>query len=257
MSSINSHLQRLNERIAQLNDRPSALVRDMVLEELRQCYDAVLNLSLAMQEAPVQAPRPRAVVSMYEPPVEETPAAKEQPEARPTLAETPTPTPPASEPVVLALAPTPLAPEQPAEEQPAPVRSRFMVSVSETPDAPAPATPPKADLTGSELKTERPNDSAILAGRLNAKPITDLQSGIPLNEKFGLIRNLFAGNASDFGDAVLKLNNSRSADELKHYFQLLGQRRNWDVESESYRVLQSYVERKASTLTPSDTDSDH
>lgn len=103
----------------------------------------------------------------------------------------------------------------------------------------------------------KPNNEAILAGKLNRKPISDLSSGIPLNEKFGIIRNLFAGNASDFGDAVLKLNNSKSAAELKHYFQLLTQRRDWDMESEGYQLFLGYVERKAGSLQPSEADTDH
>lgn len=103
----------------------------------------------------------------------------------------------------------------------------------------------------------KPNNESILAGKFNRKPITDLSSGIPLNEKFGIIRNLFSGNASDFGDAVLKLNNSKSAAELKHYFQLLTQRRDWDMESESYQIFLGYVERKVGSLQPSDADTDH
>jgi hypothetical protein len=257
MSNLNPHLQRLSELLVQLNNNPSALLRDKVLEDLRQFYDAVLSMPLSAAEPQAQPLRPRAVITMSEPTLQENASAVEESDESLTHAVSADTAPQATEPLIEATATA--IPDGPvaAVEQPAPVRSRFMVSVSETPDAPTPLADKRAELIGSDHKAERPNDSAILAGRLNAKPITDLQSGIPLNEKFGLIRNLFAGNASDFGDAVLKLNNSRSAEELRHYFQLLSQRRNWDLESESYRVFQSFVERRASTLGPSDTDTDH
>jgi hypothetical protein len=111
---------------------------------------------------------------------------------------------------------------------------------------------PKPELVESAprlaVKAEKENNEAILAGKLNNKPIADLRSGIPLNEKFGIIRNLFAGNASDFGDAVLKLNSFENVNELKQHFQFLTQRKDWDMESESYQIFLSYVERKAGTL---------
>jgi hypothetical protein len=106
------------------------------------------------------------------------------------------------------------------------------------------------------VKAEKSNDDTILAGKLNRKPVSDLRSAIPLNEKFGIIRNLFGGNASDFGDAVLKLNNSRSPEELKHYFQLLTQRKGWDMESESYQIFLDYVDRRSSSISASDANTD-
>ena len=77
-----------------------------------------------------------------------------------------------------------------------------------------------------------------------------------MNEKFGIIRNLFKGNASDFGDAVLKLNNAPSAKELSHYLDLLKQRFEWDERDEAYQNFVGYVERKKLTLQPSNADSD-
>ncbi|MBL4585725.1 MAG: hypothetical protein JKX84_01505, partial [Flavobacteriales bacterium] len=103
-------------------------------------------------------------------------------------------------------------------------------------------------MIAEEKAPEVVSDKNILAGKLNQKPLEDLRTGIPLNEKFGMIRNLFSGNASDFGDAVLKLNNAASSEEMAHYLGLLKQRFSWDAESESYIAFAGYVERRMMTV---------
>lgn len=241
MSTLDSQLQRISERIAHLNDQPSAMTRDLLLQALRLCYDEVLQMPIpaATVNAPVRK-EPEPVAPVVAEPVAEV---QEEPVQipEPVVASIP-------EPIVAVRTPEPVV-EVKAEA--APVEAK-----------PTPAPTPTVAQASTEnshtaVKAERANNDAILAGKLNRKPVADLQSGIPLNEKFGIIRNLFAGNASDFGDAVLKLNNSRSAEELKHYFQLLTQRRGWDMEQESYQVFLDYVDRKASTLAVSDAHTDH
>ncbi|MCF8257177.1 MAG: hypothetical protein K9J06_06470 [Flavobacteriales bacterium] len=231
-SNLDSHLQRIGERMAQLSSHPSALSRDLLLGELRQCYDVVLGMSLPVgQPVAIEAPAPA--------PVKETPmAAAEVPMQAAPVEEAPI-----AQPVAATVA-TPVAEE------------RHIPEVRKTVAPAIPKEPVAKENAHTAVKVEKANDLNILAGRLNNKPISDLQSGIPLNEKFGIIRNLFAGNASDFGDAVIKLNNSRSAEELVHYFELLAQRRNWDSENESYQVLLGFVERRAATLGVSDADPD-
>jgi hypothetical protein len=103
-------------------------------------------------------------------------------------------------------------------------------------------------LIGAINEGEKQNDDKTLAGQLGKKPLEDLRTGIPLNEKFGIIRGLFGGNASDFGDAVLKLNNAVSVDEMNHYLDIMRQRFGWDLESEVYDTFYTYVERKKMTL---------
>ena len=111
-------------------------------------------------------------------------------------------------------------------------------------------------LIGAIEESEKPNDDGILAGQLGKKPLEDLRTGIPLNEKFGIIRGLFAGNASDFGDAVLKLNNAASVNEMKHYLEIMQQRFGWDLESDSYQTFSVYVERKMMTHQLSNANAD-
>jgi hypothetical protein len=145
--------------------------------------------------------------------------------------------------------PTAEVKEETVEPTPVPV------PVAEVPNEEKPA-PKKEPLIGKADGNAEADDRNILAGKLNHKPLEDLRSGIPLNEKFGIIRSLFKGNASDFGDAVLKLNNAASIEEMSHYLTLLGQRFGWDQESEAYRSFFVYVERKMMTLQPSNANTD-
>lgn len=107
------------------------------------------------------------------------------------------------------------------------------------------ASKPRPAITESTVgEPETTSDEGTLAGKLNQKPIADLRSGIPLNEKFGFIRNLFANNASDYADAILKLNNFESTEEALGYVAKLTDRKSWDVEDANVRNFRSYVERR-------------
>lgn len=235
MNGLKEHHQRITERMQHLMQQPSALGRDMLLEELRRCYDMVLTMPLTVEKPVVEAakatPQP-AVEAARAPHSVAYPLEPAQPEI----------------PIVAPIVETATAAmNAQVEEEPAQVKT---TALPEPPKIEVGV--PKPELVESAprlaVKAEKENNEAILAGKLNNKPIADLRSGIPLNEKFGIIRNLFAGNASDFGDAVLKLNSFENVNELKQHFQFLTQRKDWDMESESYQIFLSYVERKAGTL---------
>lgn len=87
----------------------------------------------------------------------------------------------------------------------------------------------------------------ILGERLS-KPIADLRTGIPLNEKFGLIKNLFGNNASEFQDAILHLNRCADARTLMIHLEEMRVMGNWDPEDPYYLQLQGFVERKGAYL---------
>ncbi len=221
LKNLSEQLHRITNRMGQFSNNPSALSRDMVLEELRNCYDVVLQMPLTQE---VKQPI--------------VPAAKQ-----------PEPT-----------APTPVIQKVEEEQSEVVAEVKSQILADETPSVPPVAPAPKSIVSiGPQPviapKIDKENNDAILAGKLNNKPIADLRSAIPLNEKFGIIKHLFSGNASDFGDAILKLNNSRSEEEMRHYFKLLCQRNSWNLESESYEVLSSYVERRAIAFVASNSDS--
>ncbi|MCF8275301.1 MAG: hypothetical protein K9J17_01095 [Flavobacteriales bacterium] len=240
MSELNSQLNSLNERVDELVNNPSELTKDAVLAQLRAFYDAVKKTefeevaapvakAVKAKTAPTPAPTPVAVV---EPVIALEPAKVEEPKVA----------------LIVAKEEKPVVEEVAKEVIPEPVAE--VKVVEEKPKA------TKEPMIGKETVAAEGGDKKILAGQFNNTPLTDLRSGIPLNEKFGIIRNLFKGNASDFGDAVLKLNNAASAKEMTHYMELLKQRFEWDDRTEAYQNFAGYVERKKLSIQPSKADAD-
>ena len=249
MSELKDQLNKLNERVEELETNPSELTKDALLAEVRAFYDAVKNAEVkAVAKAPKPAPIAKEVVAP-ELVVEAIPVKEErQPEP---VAVAPAPVAEAPKPVAEVPEPIAEAPKKMVEE---PVAEAKPVA-----EAPVVEEKPKAKkepMIGKAEPVSKTADKKILAGQFNQEPLADLRSGIPLNEKFGIIRNLFKGNASDFGDAVLKLNNAANAKEMAHYIELLTQRFEWDDRTEAYQSFMGYVERKMLTLKPSNADTD-
>lgn len=59
------------------------------------------------------------------------------------------------------------------------------------------------------------NPGSDLSTRINAKPVTDINDAIGLNDKFFYIRELFGGNGQVFSEVVKNLNNTASMDEAR------------------------------------------
>lgn len=235
MSAVEEQLNKLNERAKDLSENPSELAKDALLADVRAFYDEVKGMKIVAKKA--AAPK----VAKAEPAAKSKPVAKPEPVAMPAVVAEPTPEP------VAEVAPEPVK-EEVVEKKPEPV--------AEKPVEKEKAKPAKEPMIAEKQAEEGDSNEKILAGQFNKTPLADLRSGIPLNEKFGIIRNLFKGNASDFGDAVLKLNNAANAKEMTHYMELLKQRFTWDEESEAYKNFLGYVERKMMTLKPSNADAD-
>ena len=220
MSDLKVQLEKVLARVDEFENHSSELTKDALLAELRSFYDLAKNVSVdTVSETLADQPEPIAEVAPE--PVATTP----EPVAEKTV----------EEPVVEELTPEPEPIQQEVEPEPEPV-------VAEE----------KKPLIGKEEEPKQ-LDEKILAGQLSRKPLEDLTTGIPLNEKFGIIRGLFQGNATDYGDAVLKLNNAASSTEMQHYMSLLEQRYNWDTESKPYQEFLVFVSRKMLTLETSDS----
>lgn len=240
MSELRERLNKVVNRLEELESNPSELTKDALLADLRGLYDSAkeTNVSGIKKTSAAVAKEEEVEEKVVEP-----------------------------EPVAAAV-----EPEEPEEEHvPKPAAQTEEVFThpqdemkEERPHIPDPPVfeevedtilAQRRSLIGTIEDSEKPNDDKILAGQLRNKPMEDLRTGIPLNEKFGIIRGLFNGNASDFGDAVLKLNNAGTPDEMDHYLGLLEKRFGWDVDSEPYLTFLSYIERKMMTLQVSNADS--
>lgn len=230
MRELSERLNQLKSRLEELENTPSELTKDALLADVRSFYDAVKSVEvMAVPQTVVEEPK------LEEKEVKQVP-----------------------EPVVEAVALVDPAVEKELEPTPESVVQKQEVPASEpiAETAEEETVTEKAALIGNSEDAPKANDEKILAGQLGKKPLEDLRTGIPLNEKFGIIRGLFNGNASDFGDAVLKLNNAASSTEMNHYLDLLKQRFGWNLESEAYQTFSVYVERKKMTLVPSNADAD-
>ncbi|GEM_PF-865269 len=287
MSELKDQLNKLNERVDELETNPSELTKDALLAEVRAFYDTVKNAEVkAVAKAPKAAPVAKEVVAPE--PVAQAKPVKEVKKPEPVaekvvepvvekapepVAEVPAPIVEVPKPVVekpepVAEVPEPVVQDKVVEPEPvvekteppvAEVKEELVLSPSPEPASKTPKVqeaPIKGPLIGKIEPASKAADKKILAGQFNKEPLADLRSGIPLNEKFGIIRNLFKGNASDFGDAVLKLNNAANAKEMSHYLDLLTQRFEWDDRTEAYQTFMGYVERKMLTLKPSNADAD-
>ena len=241
MSEIRERLNKILNRVEELENSPSELAKDALLADLRNLYDSVkvaevdvnpIRVAEAKPEPVKESPKKAEPAAVVEP-VVEIPAKKEEP--------------------VVEL---PVVKEEAAAEEI--VVEPVAEKVTKEPKAMPTAEPvaSKKPLIGKEEARTEMADQNTLGGQLNRKPLEDLRSGIPLNEKFGIIRGLFKGNASDFGDAVLKLNNAVNVTEMTHYLNLLQQRFGWDVESEAYKNFYTYIERKMLTLQPLNANTD-
>lgn len=259
MSDLRTQLKNVNDRADELANNPSELTKDALLAQLRSFYDVVKALELESTVAPVVAARAKTVVSAPEPVVEPV-AKKVTKEPDPVVVETKSKIEAVVEetPVVekVAAAVEIALVEVPVVEKAPEVVKKPMVEPEVEALTLEEKPKPKKELIEKAEPVAATGDKKILAGQFNSAPLTDLRSAIPLNEKFGIIRNLFKGNASDFGDAVLKLNNASSAKEVSIYMSQLKQRFDWDERTESYQNFSGYVDRKVMGLAPSNANSD-
>jgi hypothetical protein len=236
MSKLKDQLNKLDEREEELENNPSELAKDALLSEVIAFYDVVKNTPVktaTKTSKPVTITKEQSVSKPVE--LVEEKSAKEEKEPEPVAQKV-------EEPVF--------------EKVKNPVTQTIKKVVVEMPKAEEKPKAEKELLIGKDEQDTKASDKKILAGQFNKEPLADLRSGIPLNEKFGIIRTLFKGNASDFGDAVLKLNNAVNTKEMKHYLELLSQRFEWDVTSEAYTNFMGYVDRKMMSLESSNTNAD-
>lgn len=217
MSELKERLNAISMQLEEYETNPSGLTKDLVLASLREMYESVQG------KTAVQTKATKAVERELEEPKQEPKKEK-------------------VEPVVEEKGPV-LDPEATIEELHKQAESE-----------PEVVEVPKKKVEKAPREDTNP-DKNILAGKLNSTPLEDLSTAIPLNEKFGIIRNLFQGNATDFADAVLRLNRSKSGDEMRNYLEQLSQRFGWDDESEAYNTFTGYVERKILAVTASNANS--
>jgi len=88
---------------------------------------------------------------------------------------------------------------------------------------------------------------ASLAERFQNAKVHNLRAAMSLNQKFQFIDKLFGGDSLAFNDALDKLEESQSYEEVKHLFQNeYGHRYAWDFNQEETKSFMELVGRKFS-----------
>ena len=199
----------------------SAVERDLLLDYVRQLYEAVLEPTDAPPVAPPPRPKPRAqIIAQPRPtpvPKDEAPIPElRQEPAKPRIIEVPDslkhltqqqqrPTPP----------PTPRPAPAPKPPQPRPVQAR---PTPPPPPRTVPSEPlptPKRDIPESLSEVFKVETGKDLADRLASAPIRDLTKAMGLNERMFTVKELFGGNKAAFDEAMYTLNHLSSYEQAK------------------------------------------
>jgi len=100
--------------------------------------------------------------------------------------------------------------------------------------------------TGNKSLSETMASSQAQGGmgsRLLYQPITDLSSGIGLNDKFSFISELFSNNPTVYEEAISRINKAVNADEANWILQKY-HTSDWDRKEEMLARLKDFVKRR-------------
>lgn len=97
-------------------------------------------------------------------------------------------------------------------------------------------------ILNDELSQNNAQEDVI--SKLNTKPISDLTSGLGLNDKFELINNLFEGDNLLFEKTMSTLNMATDFNEAYNY---LNENFQWDMKSPSVQKVLELIRRKLIT----------
>ena len=172
-----------------------------------------------IEDIPVRQKSSRKMISLYNVPT--TPATPATPATPEPKAE------PVSEPVA---APAPVVPQQPAAPAPQPISQ--------------PAEPQRvADVLGSGRKVLGDVSQNEIMPTPPMSKISDLRKAIGINDKFIMLRDLFAGNEAQYNATIDALNSFASLDDCMIY---IVENFAWNPDSEGAKLIVSLIERKLS-----------
>lgn len=167
-----------------------------------------------IEDIPVRQKSGRKMISLYNAPTTTVAPATPEPKAEP------------------APAPTPVVPQQPVAPAPAP--------------QPIPqSTEPQriADVLGSGRKVlgDMSQNEAMPTPPMSK--ISDLRKAIGINDKFIMLRDLFAGNEAQYNATIDALNSFTNLDDCMIY---IVENFAWNPDSEGAKLIVSLIERKLS-----------
>lgn len=161
---------------------------------------------------------------------------------------------------------TTIEPENPVQHK-TEITSASDLKTPEAPEFTEPSPPAQIENEKSFAEITSPQKSAMLADRFNPvnkslsetifesaanevvgarialHPITDLSTGIGLNDKFSFISDLFSNSAVQYEEAITRINKAVNFDEANWILQKY-QTSEWTQKQESLTRLKNFVKRR-------------
>ena len=173
-----------------------------------------------IEDIPVRQKSSRKMISLYNTPTTSVAPVTPEPKVEPEAVSVPTPV--ASAPVSApALAPQPTPQPQPQSVEPQRV----------------------ADVLGSGRKVLGEVSQNEIVPTPPMSKIADLRKAIGINDKFIMLRDLFAGDEAQYNATIDALNSFASLDECMIY---IVENFAWNPDSEGAKLIVSLIERKLS-----------
>ena len=167
-----------------------------------------------IEDIPVRQKSGRKMISLYNAPTTTVAPATPEPKAEP------------------APAPTPVVPQQPVAPVPAPQPQPQSVEPQRVADVLGSGRKVLGDMSQNESMPTPPMSK-----------ISDLRKAIGINDKFIMLRDLFAGDEAQYNATIDALNSFASLDECMIY---IVENFAWNPDSEGAKLIVSLIERKLS-----------
>jgi hypothetical protein len=167
-----------------------------------------------IEDIPVRQKSGRKMISLYNTPTTAVAPATPEPKAEP------------------APAPTPVVPQQPVAPAPAPQPQPQSVEPQRVADVLGSGRKVLGDMSQNESMPTPPMSK-----------ISDLRKAIGINDKFIMLRDLFAGDEAQYNATIDALNSFASLDECMIY---IVENFAWNPDSEGAKLIVSLIERKLS-----------
>ncbi len=220
MASIRSQLEMLDAKMAELQNTvgqgdAEAMPIDLDIDDVPEVEEVVEEVSVQEDDLP-----------FYDEPVADEPVA-EEPETEP-VAEEPEPEPAVEEPVAKPVV------EEPVEEE----DDDLPIFAEPEPVYEAAPVEPKAKTAVIDAMTDKQAWRTDMPGTA----VKDIRSAISLNDRILFINNLFAQDPMAFQEALTKINQMTTLDEVVEY--VVSEQPGWNLESDTVYRFMMAVRRK-------------
>jgi len=93
-------------------------------------------------------------------------------------------------------------------------------------------------------KIQQSQQEETVADKIKKNKISSLKVAIGINEKFFFINELFNGSLKDYNTVIEELDQMHDLRDASAYLTSLRQKNMWDPESDAFKQLQQFLERK-------------